>query len=106
MLQKEGASAEGIDISESAVMVANEKAKKLKANNLLKYYVADACDLPFEDNSFTHVLGGCNFAFIQNRLIALNETHRCLNHMEACAFQIFITGVKYQINLSMMYIMQ
>ncbi len=24
------------------------KGKKLKANNLLKYYVADACDLPFK----------------------------------------------------------
>ncbi|MDF1189190.1 class I SAM-dependent methyltransferase, partial [Escherichia coli] len=47
------------------------------------------CDLPFEDNSFTHVLGGCNFAFIQNRLIALNETHRCLNHMGSMCISNF-----------------
>ncbi|MBJ9324951.1 class I SAM-dependent methyltransferase [Citrobacter freundii] len=79
--KKKGSTAKGVDISDKAVIVANEKASKLKADRALKYIVADACNLPFEDASFTHVLGGCNFAFIQNRTTALNEVHRCLKNM-------------------------
>ncbi|EGC1289937.1 class I SAM-dependent methyltransferase [Salmonella enterica] len=76
--KRTGASAKGIDISETAIKVANDKAKGLNAGNTLEYIVADACNLPFKDSVFTHVLGGCNFAFIQDRTAALNEVYRCL----------------------------
>ncbi|WP_142415829.1 hypothetical protein [Bartonella massiliensis] len=41
----------------------------------LHSYVSDACSLPFNTATFTHVLGGCNFAFIQQREQALSEVN-------------------------------
>ncbi|NJQ21770.1 class I SAM-dependent methyltransferase [Enterobacter pseudoroggenkampii] len=76
--KRTGSSSKGIDISDAAVKVANDKASELNAGDTLEYIVADACNLPFKDNEFTHVLGGCNFAFIQDRVAALKEVYRCL----------------------------
>ncbi|MGG7595937.1 class I SAM-dependent methyltransferase [Pseudomonas sp. WC1] len=75
-----GSRAVGIDTSSAAVSVANEKTNELNATDKLQYLVADACALPFENESFTHVLGGCNFGFIQDRQRALSECHRVLKH--------------------------
>jgi SAM-dependent methyltransferase len=71
------ARAEGIDVSALAISTATQKASELNTQNL-NYQVADACALPFADESFTHVLGGCNFAFIEQRGIALTEVMRVL----------------------------
>ncbi|MEQ9910122.1 class I SAM-dependent methyltransferase [Pectobacterium odoriferum] len=70
--------AEGIDISDLAIKNAQEKALLLCADKSLHYQVADACNLPFESSLFTHVLGGCNFAFIQNRQAALDDVIRVM----------------------------
>ncbi len=75
---KTGSRAQGIDISASAISIANEKALALKAEDKLKYLTADACALPFEESIFTHALGGCNFAFIQDREDALEQVYNCL----------------------------
>lgn len=75
---KTGSSAEGIDISEVAINTAREKAAALGAEDKLRYQVSDACSLPFGDDTFTHILGGCNFAFIQDREKALTEVFRVL----------------------------
>jgi ubiquinone/menaquinone biosynthesis C-methylase UbiE len=70
--------AKGIDLSFSSIKMAEEEAKKIQAESSLSYCVGDAADLPFTDEEFTHVLGGCNFAFIQERTKALAEVHRVL----------------------------
>ncbi len=63
----------GIDISEVAIIIAHDLAVKLAADDRLRYQVSDVCSLPFYAETFTHVLGGCNFAFIQAREQALSE---------------------------------
>lgn len=70
--------AHGIDISEIAINTAKEKARNLGAQEQLSYQVSDACSLPFSSNFFTHILAGCNFAFIQDRKQALSEVIRVL----------------------------
>ncbi|MCX5247146.1 class I SAM-dependent methyltransferase [Streptomyces sp. NBC_00201] len=70
-----GASVHGIDISADSVGQARGYAED---NPAFSYQVADAADLPLADNSFTHVLGGCNFGFIEQRERALDEVHRVL----------------------------
>lgn len=69
------ATVDGIDISADAVRQARSYAG---GNPALRYQVADATELPFPDASFTHILAGCNFGFIQDRDRALDETHRVL----------------------------
>ncbi|WP_405364536.1 methyltransferase domain-containing protein [Kitasatospora sp. NBC_00039] len=70
-----GAAVHGIDISADAV----EQARVYAAGNRrLTYEVADAAELPLPDDHFSHVLGGCNFGFIQERDRALDEVHRVL----------------------------
>lgn len=70
-----GASVLGIDISADAVTQARVFAGD---NSLLEYVTADAGDLPVANNTFSHVLGGCNFGFIQERNQALTSVHRTL----------------------------
>ncbi|MHA3316482.1 SAM-dependent methyltransferase [Yersinia pseudotuberculosis] len=70
--------AQGIDISNVAINLAKEKASILGANDSLTYQVSDACELPFKSVYFTHILAGCNFAFIQERETALDEVIRVL----------------------------
>jgi len=78
IVQKTGCVSYGIDISKEAIDVANEKAKKNGLNNKLKYIVNNATELQFENQYFTHILAGCNFAFIQERRKALSECYRVL----------------------------
>lgn len=76
--EKTGSSAEGISISEVAIIIARELAAKLAADGRLRYQVSDACRLPFYTETFTYVLGECNFAFIRAREQALSEVSRVL----------------------------
>lgn len=73
-----GSTAEGIDISTKAVQIANEEATFEILDERLHYVAGDATKMPFADSSFTHILGGCNFAFIQDRNKALAECDRVL----------------------------
>jgi demethylmenaquinone methyltransferase / 2-methoxy-6-polyprenyl-1,4-benzoquinol methylase len=45
----------GIDIAEEMLVIANEKIKKKKLNNLIKVYPADSENLPFDDKVFDAV---------------------------------------------------
>ncbi|WP_404978423.1 methyltransferase domain-containing protein [Bartonella sp. ML70XJBT.G] len=66
-------------MSEVAIIIARESAAKLAAgDDRLHYQVSDVCSLPFYAKTFTHVLGGCNFAFIQAREQALFGGSRVL----------------------------
>lgn len=69
---------QGIDISELAIKIAIKNSKFYGYSEQFKYRVADACFLPFENDKFTHILGGCNYAFIINREKALLESLRVL----------------------------
>ena len=65
----------GIDLSEQAITTATAKAPP---DGQFTYVCSDAARLPFDDASFDIVLAGCNFAFIDQREVALSEAHRVL----------------------------
>jgi len=69
----------GIDISNTSISAALEIAKKNKVEELVNYQVGDACQLPFDNNSFSRIIVGSVFGFIENRDIALNECNRVLD---------------------------
>lgn len=77
--QQTGAKSIGIDTSIDSINVANNKAREMGAATCVKFLNMDACKLTFENEKFTHVLAGCNFAFIQDRSIALDESLRTLS---------------------------
>lgn len=67
----------GVDISKLAVIQANAFAKAENVDSI-NFLHGDATDLPFKTDLFTHVLGGSNFSFIQNREKGLSEVHRVM----------------------------
>lgn len=69
----------GIDISEIAIQSANELAKDSSLAHKLDFVVMDATQLNGL-SGFSHVLGGCNFAFIQDRNRALKQVYNLLNN--------------------------
>lgn len=68
----------GIDISEIAIQSANDLALKRSLDHKLDFVVMDATQLNGL-TGFSHVLGGCNFAFIQDRNSALEQIYYLLN---------------------------
>lgn len=68
----------GIDVCSSAIQIAQKEAKESHIDKFVTYHVADACYLPFEPKQFSHILGGCNFAFISDRERCLKECQRVL----------------------------
>ncbi|MHA7066225.1 class I SAM-dependent methyltransferase [Azospirillum argentinense] len=66
----------GLDISQAAIKSA--LALTTSQNAGVAFLVGDAAALPFKNSAFTHVLAGCNFAFIQPRWRALGECARVL----------------------------
>lgn len=70
--------AEGIDVSASSIEMAQKEAQQAHIDQFVTYQVADACFLPFDSTQFSHILGGCNFAFISDRERSLRECQRVL----------------------------
>ena len=73
-----GVNAFGIDQSHHAVQEATKRAKRAGASGQLNYLLSNAVSLPFEDGTFTHILAGGCFGFIQERQEALKECRRVL----------------------------
>lgn len=68
----------GIDLSKAAVIEAAHRAATEFPAGQFSYHACDASDLPLLDRTFSHVLAGCNFAFIQTREVALREVCRTM----------------------------
>ncbi len=68
----------GIDLSSRAISVANEKVRESEYLGKLAFKTMDATKIE-GIGPFTHVLGGCNFAFIQDRELGLQKV---VEHME------------------------
>ena len=80
----------GIDTSEPSIQCALEKSRQEQLNNNLHFQVENATKLPFSKNSFTHVIAGMSFAFIQHREKALKEASRVL-----CPQGYLLTAILY-----------
>lgn len=61
IVHKYGGSAVGLSLSPFQIARANELSSKMNLSHVLKYHVADAMNMPFEDNTFD--LSKSNFLF-------------------------------------------
>jgi SAM-dependent methyltransferase len=78
VVQATGCRAVGIDLSMEAIREAKRAARKVDVQGRIHYQVGDATLLEFADQSFSHILAGCTFSFIQGRDRALDESARVL----------------------------
>lgn len=69
----------GIDISDMAISVAQEQFGESIHRGRLSFKVMDATNLS-DMQGFTHTLGGCNFAFIQQRDLALDQVYKSMTY--------------------------
>jgi len=65
------------DLSDGMLRIANEKAAERGLNNL-ETKLADACELPFDDNTFDVVSCRFGFMFFPDMLLAAQEMARVL----------------------------
>jgi arsenite methyltransferase len=74
--EKYGSGVMGVDISRAMIEKARERAKKRKLDQKVKFQLADATNLPFENKTFDIVISESVNAFIENRKKALLEYKR------------------------------
>jgi len=78
MIAKEyGCQVTGIDISEVLISKAQDRADRMELTNV-RFQVADATQLPFDDNSFDAVFGVALVALIPLKVEVLNELIRVI----------------------------
>ena len=87
---KTKASGVGIDLSKPSIQCALKKTEQEKMDSRIQFQVGNAEKLSFLENSFTHVISGMSFAFIQHRERALEEAVRVL-----CQKGRLLTAVLY-----------
>ncbi|MFX0123084.1 MAG: class I SAM-dependent methyltransferase [Candidatus Hodarchaeota archaeon] len=63
----------GVDKSERMIQQATKRVIKRKFTNLVELRVADATNLPFEDNSFDIVMTESVLSFVENKPKAIDE---------------------------------
>ncbi len=68
----------GVDVSADAIAMATSRNGKAAANGQLHLQVADCCDLPFPDDSFSAVTSINTVYFWQDVLKGLSEIRRVL----------------------------
>lgn len=78
LCKRVGCEAAGIDLSERAIAAARAAASAPCFDGKLEYRSGDASELPWPDASFSHVVAGCCFGFIERRDRALDEVSRVL----------------------------
>ena len=68
----------GIDISEKLIKEANDTCRKKKLNNRVKFLVANAMNLPFEDNQFDVAISQGILVFVDDKIKTINEASRVI----------------------------
>ena len=76
LAKKHGCRVVGVDISPKMVERSRERARREKVSNQVEFRVADAQDLPFEDNLFDAVITESVTAFPEGKQKAANEYAR------------------------------
>ncbi len=71
--QRYGCKVVGVDISEAMIERSEERAKREGVGDLVDFRVADAQDLPFEDDLFDAVITESVTAFPEDKQRAVNE---------------------------------
>ncbi len=78
LAEKYGCSVVGIDISEKLIQEANNTCRKKKLNNQVKFLVANAMNLPFEDNQFDVAISQGILVFVDDKTKTINEASRVI----------------------------
>lgn len=73
LVKKIGCRVVGVDIRETMVTRANERAERDGVTDRVKFQVADAQELPFEDGAFDAVVSESVALFVDDRQKALGE---------------------------------
>jgi len=76
LAQQVGCAVMGVDLRESMVDLARERAVKEGIADHVEFRVADACDLPFEEGQFDVVLSESVLTFVEDKQAALDELAR------------------------------
>jgi ubiquinone/menaquinone biosynthesis C-methylase UbiE len=79
LAEERGSRIVGVDISSRMIELARERAKRQKVEDRVVFEVADACDLPFEDNTFDVVFTQFVTVFLDKNK-ALREYFRVVKH--------------------------
>jgi arsenite methyltransferase len=74
--QQYGCRVTGVDISDRMIQRSTHRARRLKISNIVEFKVADAQDLPFEDNLFDAVITESVTAFPEDKQKAVCEYTR------------------------------
>ncbi|MBL4752579.1 MAG: bifunctional demethylmenaquinone methyltransferase/2-methoxy-6-polyprenyl-1,4-benzoquinol methylase UbiE [Flavobacteriales bacterium] len=70
----------GVDIAEKMLAIGREKVKKLQVEDKITLQQADACNLPFEDNSFDALTVAFGVRNFENLEKGLREMNRVMKH--------------------------
>lgn len=68
----------GVDFSEKAITLAEEKAKNAGLDDVVEFRIGDAENLPFDDGVFDAVVSECVVCLVPNKQRAFNEKLRVL----------------------------
>lgn len=78
LAKKNGCRVVGVDILPKMVKRSNERAVKMSVTDRVKFRVADAQDLPFEDGRFDAVITESVTSFPEDKQLAVNEYTRVI----------------------------
>lgn len=73
-------SATALDLSEKMLEKAKEKIKKLDTSSQVSFIHADACNIPFEENSFDAISFSFGIRNVENPSTSLQEIYRVLKN--------------------------
>jgi ubiquinone/menaquinone biosynthesis C-methylase UbiE len=89
----------GVDISEQMIKSAERIKRRDPLGHLTEFKVADAMNLPFQEESFDIVASGGSTAFIENKIKAIREYKRVLKQWGFIADINFFYKVKPPMSL-------
>lgn len=78
LADKYGCSVVGIDISEKLIQEANNSCRKKGLENKVKFLVANAMDLPFDDDQFDVAISQGILVFVDDKVKTINEASRVI----------------------------
>ncbi|AHM57210.1 hypothetical protein EAL2_c19290 [Peptoclostridium acidaminophilum DSM 3953] len=80
LAKKYGCKVIGIDISEKMIKKATDRAKRMGLDEIVKFMVADAQNLPFEEGLFDAVISESVTAFLSDKEKGIKEYSRVLKN--------------------------
>lgn len=80
LARKYGCSVVGIDISEELIREAKESCERMGLRDKVKFQVANAMDLPFEDNQFDVAISQGILVFVDDQTKTINEASRVIKN--------------------------